>query len=154
MIQYLKNRLAIFVEECVTKQIDRIIAAVKSPPLDILDLASKVQLQMDLDPIIEQTVDRLKTGHTVDYERLAECIDVSEVAAHLDTSDIEVDASEVAGDISLSDLAGELDYSSLAGEIDTSNIASEVEVDADEVAEHLDYKRLARALLDAVRAGA
>lgn len=154
MILYLKNRLAIFVEECVTKQIDRIVATVKSPPLDILDLASKVQLNLDLDPIIEQTVERVKTAHTVDYEQLAECLDVTEVAAHVDTSDIDWDYSQVTDGISLSELAGELDYSSLAGEIDTSNIASEVEVDAEEVAEHLDYKRLARALLDAVRAGA
>lgn len=153
MIRYLKNRLASFVEECVAKQTNRIAAAVTPQPLDFLAIASQVRRQMDLDPIIEQTVERVKTAHTVDYEQLAECLDVSEVAAHMDTSDIDWDYSQVTDGISLSDLAGELDYSSLAGEIDTSNIASEVEVDAEEVAEHLDYKRLAVALLDAVRAG-
>ncbi len=151
MIQYLKNRLARFVDDCIKQRIDN-IAAVAGSRVDLDRIA--VRVPFDRGQLIDEILERLKTGHTVDYERLAECIDVSEVAAHLDTSDIEVDASEVAGDISLSDLAGELDYSSLAGEIDTSNIASEVEVDADEVAEHLDYKRLARALLDAVRAGA
>lgn len=151
MIQYLKNRLASFVEECVAKQTARIAAAVTPPPLDFLAIASQVQRQMDLDPIIEQTVDRLKTGHTVEYDRLAECIDGYELARQFDLYDI-------AGHLDYSELASNLDSSAIAGEIDTSDMAADVaehvEVDAEEVAEHLDYKRLALALLDAVRAGA
>lgn len=145
MIRYLKNRLHAYIQGVIAEKMDS-IAAYTASRLDTLDIASKVQLQMDLEPIIEQTVDRVKTGHAVDYERLAECIDVTEVAAHMDTGDIDWDYSQIASEISV-------DYSDLAGEIDTSNIASEVEVDAEEVAEHLDYKRLAAALLDAVRAG-
>jgi len=146
MIRYLKNRLARFVEERVARQTARIAAAVTPPPLDFLAIASQVQRQMDLDPIIEQAVDRLKTGHTVEYDLLAEHISVEELAKQFDISD-------VVGELDYSELAGNLDYPSVAESIDTSDIASEVEVDAEEVAEHLDYKRLAVALLDAVRAG-
>ena len=150
MIRYLKNRLTRFVEECVARQTARIAAAVTPPPLDFLAIASQVQRQLDLDPIVEQTVDRLKTGHTVEYDLLAEHISVEDVARQFDVCDI-------AGNLDYSELASNLDYSSVAEEVDTSDIASEVaqnvEVDAEEVAEHLNYRRLAAALLEAVRAG-
>lgn len=150
MIRYLKNRLARFVDDCIKQRIDT-IAAVAGSRVDLDKIA--VRVPFDRGQMVDEILERVKTAHTVDYEQLAECLDVTEVAAHMDTSDIDWDYSQVTDGISLSDLAGELDYSSLAGEIDTSNIASEVEVDAAEVAEHLDYQRLACALLDAVRAG-
>lgn len=108
MIRYLKNRLHAYIQGVIAEKMDS-IAAYTASRLDTLDIASKVQLQMDLEPIIEQTVDRVQTGHTVEYDLLAEHIDAEEVAR-------------------------------------------EVEVYASDVAEHLDYKRLAVALLDAVRA--
>ena len=149
MIRYLKNRLHAYIQGVIAEKMDS-IAAYTASRLDTLDIASKVQLQMDLEPIIEQTVDRVKTGHAVEYDRLAECIDVEEVAQQFDLYDI-------AGHLDYSELAGHLDLSAVAGDIDTSDMAAEVaaqvEVDAEEVAEHLDYKRLAVALLDAVRAG-
>ena len=89
----------------------------------------------------------------IDLDDIASKVDVQSIVERvqeeLDPNDL-VDYDKI--DLDYSELASNLDYSDLAGEIDTSNIASEVEVDAEEVAEHLDYKRLALALLDAVRA--
>lgn len=85
-----------------------------------------IAAKVDVQSIVERVQEELDPADLVDYDR------------------IELDYSEVAGN---------LDYSDLAAEIDTSNIAREVEVDAEEVAEHLDYRRLAAALLNAVRAG-
>lgn len=147
MIRYLKNRLARFVDDCIKQRIDT-IAAVAGGRVDLDKIA--VRVPFDRGQMVDEILDRLKTGHTVEYDLLAEHISVEEVAKQFDLTDI-------AGHMDYSDLAGHLDYSSLAGEIDTSDMASDVaehvEVDADEVAQHLDYKRLAVALLEAVRAG-
>jgi hypothetical protein len=142
MIRYLKNRFRAYVR--------RIAAEVAVQP-DILDLASKVQLQFDIDPIAERVVDLVKTGHTVEYDRLAECIDQEELAKQFDTADLagEMDYSSLASEVDMSELAREFETSDIAAEIDVSAVASGFDEDsiADRVLESLDYKRLAKALL-------
>lgn len=149
MIRYLKNRLHAYIQGVIAEKIDT-IAELATMKVNLPALSRQAAEQVDLEVVAEMLADRVKTGHTVDYEQLAECISVEEVAQQFDMYDI-------AGHLDYSELAGHLDYSSLAGEIDTSDMAAEVaaqmEVDAEGVAEHLDYKRLAVALLDAVRAG-
>lgn len=149
MIRYLKNRLHAYIQGVIAEKIDT-IAELATMKVNLPALSRQAAEQVDLEVVAEMLADRVQTGHTVDYERLAECISVGEVAQQFDKYDI-------AGHLDYSELAGNLDYSSLAEEIDTSDIASEVaqnvEVDAEEVAEHLDYRRLAAALLEAVRSG-
>lgn len=60
-------------------------------------------------------------------------------------------AERVAQHIDAEDVAQYVDCSVVAGEIDKSDIASEFSIDADDVAEQLDYKRLAQALLREAR---
>jgi hypothetical protein len=142
MIRYLKNRFRAYVR--------RIAAEVAVQP-DILDLASKVQLQFDIDPIAERVVDLVKTGHAVEYDILAECIDIEELAKQFDTADLagEMDYSSLAGEVDMSQLAREFDTSEIARDISLSDIAGEFDEDdlAEKMIESLDYKRLARALL-------
>ena len=149
MIRYLKNRLHAYVQGIIAEKIDT-IAELATMKVNLPALSRQAAEQVDLEVVAEMLADRVKTGHTVEYDLLAEHISVEEVAEQFDLTDI-------AGHLDYADLAGHLDYSSLAGEIDTSDmdddVAEHVEVDAEEVAEHLDYKRLAVALLDAVRAG-
>ena len=147
MIRYLKNRFHAYIQGIIAEKVDAIaaLAALRVPKPDILDLASKVQLQMDTDPIAERVVDLVKTGHTLDYESLAEAVSIEELAQQFDVADIagEVDHSEIASALDTSDIAGELDLEDIAGHIDM-----------DSVAENIDYRKLAVALLHAVKSGA
>jgi hypothetical protein len=147
MIRYLKNRFRAYV---------RSIAAEVAVQPDILDLASKVQLQMDTDPIAERVVDLIKrTDHAVEYESLAECISLEELAQQFDTRDLagEMDYSSLAGEVHIPYLAQEFDVSDIAAEIDASEVASAFDEDsiADRVVEDLDYKCLAAAILKELR---
>ena len=149
MILYLKNRLHAYIQGVIAEKIDT-IAELATMKVNLPALSRQAAEQVDLEVVAEMLTDRVKTGHTVEYDRLAECIDAEEVARQFDLYDI-------VGHLDYSELAGHLDLSAVAGDIDTSDMAAEVaaqmEVDAEEVAEHLDYKRLAVALLEAVRAG-
>jgi len=157
MIRYLKNRFHAYIQGIMAENVSAIaeLAAMHVPEPDILDLASKVQLQMDIDPIAERVVDLVKTGHTVDYGQLAECIDPEELAKQFDTTDLagEMDYSSLASEVDASELAREFDVSDIAAEIDASEVASAFDEDsiADRVLESLDYKALAIALLREVK---
>lgn len=59
-----------------------------------------------------------------------------------------IDYGEVAGCIDASDLASEISYRELASEIDADEIANRIEIDMDTLAENIDYKKLAAALLE------
>jgi hypothetical protein len=59
-------------------------------------------------------------------------------------------AERVAQHIDCDDVARHVDCSEIAGEIDKSEIAAEFTIDEGDVADALDYKRLAKALLQEV----
>ena len=59
-----------------------------------------------------------------------------------------IDHGELAGNIDMADLAGEISYRELASEIDTDDVAHRIEIDMDSLAENIDYKKLAAALLE------
>lgn len=59
-----------------------------------------------------------------------------------------IDHGELAGNIDMADLAGEISYRDLASEIDADDIAHRIEIDMDSLAENIDYKKLAAALLE------
>jgi hypothetical protein len=159
MIRYLKNRFRAYIQGIIAEKVDAIaaLAALRVPEPDIMDLASKVQLQMDTDPIAERVVDLIKkTDHAVEYESLAECIDIQELAGQFDISDLagELDLSDVASNLEASDIAEHFALSDIAEEINLSSLAEEFDEDgiAERVIESLDYKVLAGALLRELRA--
>lgn len=84
---------------------------------------------------IAGNIDLRKLARNVDCREIADNIDGSEVAQHLDHNDI-------AGAIDLDDLANHIDLADLAGEVggDAAFI--------DNVSEKIDYRALARTLLD------
>jgi hypothetical protein len=157
MIRYLKSRFHAYIQGIMAENVSAIaeLAAMHVPDPNILDLASKVQLQMDIDPIAERVVDLVtKTDHAIEYETLAECVSIEELARQFDVADIagEVDHSEIASALDTSDIAGEISVSDLAGELDAEDIAGHIDMDS--VAEYIDYQKLAVALLHAVKSGA
>jgi hypothetical protein len=156
MIRYLKNRFHAYIQGIMAENVSAIaeLASMHVPEPDILDLASKVQLQIDIDPIAERVVDLVKTGHTMDYESLAEAVSIEELAQQFDVADIagEVDHSEIASALDTSDIAGEISVSDLARELDLEDIAGHIDMES--VAEYIDYQKLAVALLHAVKSGA
>lgn len=96
-------------------------------------------------------------------EHIAENADLSSlIAEHIDKEDIasmvkdEIDmddlAEKVVEDISVSEaeVASNIDLEELAGFLDSEELAGLVQVDNEAVAEHIDYKKLANALLDAI----
>lgn len=142
MFRRLQNRFRNYV---------RTIAAEVQP--DILEIASHV----DLAPVVEQVLDRVKTGHTVDYGQLAEGIDIEELAGQFDTADLagEMDYSSLASEVDVSELAREFDVWDIAAKVDVSEVASAFDEDsiADRMVESLDYKRLALALVNLAAQG-
>ena len=97
----------------------------------------------------------------VAYVDLAQARDHNEVASHIDTNDIaeqiavDIDASDVASHIEMYDLAGSIELSDLAEHFDASDIAGYVDEGAivesmgdisEDVAEHIDYAKLAKNL--------
>jgi hypothetical protein len=162
MIRYLKKLVSRRIESCVRDTMwqyrDELseLAAASVPEVYILDRIRQVQADIDLEPVVERVLDRVKTGSTVEYESLAECIDREELAKQFDTADLagDMDYSSLASEVDLNRLAEEFDLSDVAGEIDVASVASAFDEDsiADRVAESLDYKRLAKALLAEVAA--
>jgi hypothetical protein len=59
-----------------------------------------------------------------------------------------IDYGELAGNIDMADLSGEISYRELASEIDIDDVANRIEIDMDSLAENIDYKKLAAALLE------
>jgi len=158
MIRYLKNRFHAYIQGIMAENVSAIaeLAAMHVPEPDILDMASKVQLQMDTDPIAERVVDLIKrTDHAVEYESLAECIDISELAGQFTVHDIagEVDCQWVAEHLPVSDIAENFAVNELADYIDLEALASAFSADdlADKLAGGLDYKCLAAAILKELR---
>jgi hypothetical protein len=64
---------------------------------------------------------------------------------------MKIDYEDLAYHVDAEDVANAIDVSDVAGHIDASDIASEVSVDTDDVVDRLDYKALARALLQEVK---
>jgi hypothetical protein len=63
-----------------------------------------------------------------------------------------IDYSELADHVCAEDVANAMDASEVAGHIEASEVAEEVSVDTDDVVDRLDYKALAKHLLEEVRA--
>lgn len=142
--------------------------------MDISGLtASAVEKVYDNIEIIEiaQHIDYSKLSEKIDTsdfidniaEHIAENADLSSlIAEHIDKEDIasmvkdEIDmddlAEKVVEDISVSEaeVASNIDLEELAGFLDSEELAGLVQVDNEAVAEHIDYKKLANALLDAI----
>lgn len=89
--------------------------------LDIEDLADKAAGNIELD------YDKVCSSLDLDYSEIASSIDLSDVARELDTSNMEFDYSEIASNLSLSELADEFAL--------------------DDIGEHINYDKLAKALL-------
>ena len=140
MFAFITNRINNYIRSIASVD----TAAVAKAVVRDFNISEMVAKHYTLDDVVAE-IDLESVANRVDVQSIVE-----RVQEELDPNDM-VDYDKI--DLDYSELASNLDYSDLAGEIDTSNIASEVEVDAEEVAEHLDYKRLAAALLDAVRAG-
>jgi hypothetical protein len=64
---------------------------------------------------------------------------------------MKIDYEDLAYHVDAEDVANAIDVSDVAGHIDASDIASEVSVDTEDVVDRLDYKALARALLQEVK---
>lgn len=105
----------------------------------------------------------------VDYEDLAQALDHEEIARNIRAADIaeivseDISAEDVADHLDLSDIAYNLNYDSLAEYLDSSEVAANLDHNAvaeemgdisREVAEHIDYAKLAKNLnpLEAVSA--
>ena len=140
MFAFITNRINNYIRSIASVD----TAAVAKAVVRDFNISEMVAKHYTLDDVVAE-IDLESVANRVDVQSIVE-----RVQEELDPNDM-VDYDKI--DLDYSELASNLDYSDLAGEIDTSNIASEVEVDAEEVAEHLDYRRLAAALLDAVRAG-
>jgi isopropylmalate/homocitrate/citramalate synthase len=150
----LTNRFKDYVRQTVSDAINDVFPADPTVLVDTMEVARRVQLQMDIDPIAERVVDLVKqTDHAIEYETLAECISIDELAKQFDIADLagEVDHQEIAGALDTSDIASEINLSDLAGELDPEDIAGHIDMDT--VAESIDYRKLATALLAAVRQG-
>lgn len=104
----------------------------------------------DMDDRVTNAVDHaLLAKHAeiagnIDLKRVARYCDCREIADNIDGSEIvqHLDHNDIAGAIDLDDLANHIDLADLAGEVggDASFI--------DNVAEKIDYRALARTLLD------
>jgi len=95
---------------------------------------------------VEAAVSHEDIAQNIDLKRLARNVCCREVADNLD-------GSEVAQHLDHNDIAGAIDLDDLANHIDLADLAGEVGGDAaflDNVAEKIDYKSLARALLDEI----
>lgn len=117
------NRMRERVRSAIAGRVNRWLDAAITPRLERALEGTADVLASDK-TLAEQVARKMR----IDYEDLACHVDAEDVAQHLDASDV-------------------------AGHIDTSDIASEVSVDTDDVVDRLDYKALAHALLQEVRAG-
>jgi len=95
---------------------------------------------------VESAVCNEDIAQNLDLKRLAKLVCCREIADNLDGSEVaeHLDHNDIAGAIDLDDLANHIDLADLAGEVggDSSFL--------DNVAEKIDYKSLARALLDEI----
>lgn len=91
----------------------------------------------------------------ISYEDLASEIDASDIASYIRLSRLanEIKTGDIAAEISLNDIASELSIRDIAGEIDTEDLADVIvqqHIDLEDIANKIDYKKLATALLDAI----
>ena len=107
-----------------------------------------------------QVADQLATRFTaVD---IAGCVSPEDIAQHVDLDDIKdycaeaMDAEELAGWFSVSDIASEIDISDIAGQIaiHSQELADNLDYRRLAMADNLDYRRLAMELLKCVKGGA
>lgn len=138
MFAFITNRINNYIRSVATAD----TAAIAKAVIRDFNLSKMVAEHYRLDDVVAE-IDLDDIASRVDVQSIVE-----RVQEELDPNDL-VDYDKI--DLDYSEVASNLDYSDLAGEIDTSNIASEVEVDADELASSLDYKRLARALIAAIK---
>jgi hypothetical protein len=102
----------------------------------------------DLDDRITNAVEA-----AVVHDEIAGNIDLKKLARHVDCREIadNIELSDVAQHLDHSDIAGHIDLDDIANHIDLADLAGEVGGDAafiDNVSEKIDYKSLARTLLD------
>jgi hypothetical protein len=90
-----------------------------------------------------QVADELATRFTaVD---IAGCVSPEDIAQHVDLDDIKDYCAEAMDAVDYEELARWFEVSDIASEIDISDIASEIAIHSQELADNLDYRRLAMA---------
>ena len=146
------NSLAQLVQEevAVSPRIhDRIVGIIS-------DYTDKSEFGFKVKGIVEDNIQSLVRDN-LDYSDLASEIDASDIASYIRMSRLaaEINAADIANEISLHDIASELSTSDIANEIDIENLADTIATQhtisiAAEVAEKINYKKLAAELLDVI----
>ena len=146
------NTLAAVINEevAVSPRIhDRIVSIIS-------DYTSKSEFDCTVKDIVEDNIQSLVRDNLV-YSDLAAEIDPYDIAPHIKMSRLaaEINAADIANEISLHDIASELSTSDIANEIDIENLADTIATQhtisiAAEVAEKINYKKLAAELLDVI----
>lgn len=144
------NTLAAVINEevAVSPRIhDRIVSIIS-------DYTTKSEFDCTVKDIIHTEAERIVRDN-IDYSDLAAEIDASDVASHIRLSRLaeEINAYDIAREISTSDIADEFSTSDIAEEIDIENLADTIvqqHIDLESIADKIDYKKLAVALLDVI----
>ena len=104
-------------------------------PEDVIKLRDSV----GIDNISNAVCDSISAGDVAEY------MDSSSVAEELSQH---LDYYEITSNLDIGDIAEYVCVSDVADCIDVSSVAEHIEVDEDAILEELDYKKLARALLE------
>lgn len=104
--------------------------------------------------IVSSNIERLVSDN-INYSDLAAEIDASDVAAYIKMSRLaaEINAADIANEIPLNDIASEISTADIASEIDIEDLADTIvqeHIDLESIADKIDYKKLATALLDVI----
>lgn len=110
-------------------------------PEDVIKLRDSV----GIDNISNAVCDSISAGDVAEY------MDDSSVAEAMSQH---LDYYEITSNLDISDLAEYVDSSEVAQYLSCSDVAEHVEVDEDAIMEALDYKRLAKALIEELTRGA
>lgn len=112
-------------------------------PMD--EMVIKLRDSIGIDSITNAIVDSISAGD------IAEELDTSSIAEEVASS---LDMYEISANIDISDVAEYVSTSDVAEYIDLSSLAEEIEVDTDTIVEALNYKRLAKAIIEELTRGA
>lgn len=120
----------------------------------ITDYTSKYEFTSAVKGIVEDNIADL-VRNNIDYSDLVAEIDLSDVASYIRIGRLaaEINTGDIAAEISLHDIASELSVRDIADEIDPENLADIIvqqHIDLESIADKLDYKKLATALLDVI----
>lgn len=120
----------------------------------ISDYTSRSEFDSTVKDIIHTEADRIVRGN-IDYSDLVAEIDLSDVASYIRIGRLaaEINTGDIAAEISLHDIASELSVRDIADEIDPENLADIIvqqHIDLESIADKIDYKKLATALLDVI----